>query len=66
MPRTFHAGARINHVNRVTLADRVGGARRLARSARNAVFGDFHCHGRFSSNEFVVVLPLLDKYTLAA
>ena len=49
MSHTFHAGARIDHITGITLTDRLSMARWRARTAGNALVGDFHSHGRLSS-----------------
>jgi len=45
MPDALNAGVRIDDVNRIAFRDRLGGALRQTRTARNAVFGNFHHHG---------------------
>jgi hypothetical protein len=60
MSYTFHAGRRVDDVNRGTFSNGVGGAFWLARSARNALIGYFHCHGSFSVYDFCQVLQSPD------
>jgi hypothetical protein len=49
MPLAFHAGGLIDHVgDAIAFADRLGGALRYARATGDAVFSNFHGHGRYS------------------
>jgi len=48
MTDAFDAGGGVNDVD-VAFADGIGGTLGQARAAGDAVFVDFHCHGKFSN-----------------
>ncbi len=48
VPHALYTGFGVDHIDRVTLADGLGGALGHACTARDALLGDFHGHGRIS------------------